>query len=159
MNFQCFLESTRTRFDYFLDARRVVLVVGEQPGWNSAAVLTHWIFDILTPKMSKQWRNSRNKSWIIHFSMKNIKCRAQFSDHFGAGDIENWDLEIFREKSWNVTCNRGINVSRERRKALRVIPRGKQRLTVYRAHQVWFHWACQKSVYFDNANGNISKSV
>ena len=30
-----------------------------------------------------------------------------------------------------------IGVIRDRGKALRVIPRGKQRLTVYRAHQVW----------------------
>ena len=60
-------------------------------------------------------------------------------------------------KSWNVTCNCGMNVSRERGKALRVIPRGKQRLTVYRAHQVWFHWASQKCVFFDHENGNISK--
>ena len=30
------------------------------------------------------------------------------------------------------------------RKALRVIPRGKHRLTVYRAHQVDFNKACQK---------------
>ena len=33
------------------------------------------------------------------------------------------------EVNYNQECNR--------RKALRVIPRGKQRLTVYRAHQVW----------------------
>ena len=32
------------------------------------------------------------------------------------------------------------------RKALRVIPRGKQWLTAYRAHQVWFKRASQKVV-------------
>ena len=53
MKFQCFLESIRKLLDYSLDTRRVILEVGEHPGWNSAAVLTHWVFNILTPKMSK----------------------------------------------------------------------------------------------------------
>jgi len=43
--------------------------------------------------------------------------------------------------------------------ALRVIPRGKQRLTVYRAHQVVLASGCQTSVIFGYKNGNISKSV
>ena len=38
------------------------------------------------------------------------------------------DTEIPKKSGVNQECNR--------RKALRVIPRGKQRLTVYRAHQV-----------------------
>ena len=46
-----------------------------------------------------------------------------------------------------------------RRKALRVIPRGKQWLTVYRAHQVVLQLGCQKSVIFGHKNGNISESV
>ena len=37
-------------------------------------------------------------------------------------------------------------VSERAGKALRVIPRGKQRLTVYRAHQVEIKRACQKLV-------------
>ena len=45
------------------------------------------------------------------------------------------------------------------RKALRVIPRGKHRLTVYRAHQVVFKMACQKVIKIDHKNEDISKSV
>ena len=31
-------------------------------------------------------------------------------------------------------------------------------LTVYCGPQVWFQWACQKSVFYDHENRNISKS-
>ena len=45
------------------------------------------------------------------------------------------------------------------RKALRVILRGKQWLTVYRAHQVVLQLVCQTRVIFGHTNGNISESV
>ena len=45
------------------------------------------------------------------------------------------------------------------RKALRVIPRGEHRLTVYRAHQVEFKMACQKVIKIYHKNEDISESV
>ena len=45
------------------------------------------------------------------------------------------------------------------RKALRVIPRGKRWLTVYRALPVVRQLGCQKNVNFENKNEHISKSV
>ena len=49
--------------------------------------------------------------------------------------------------------------AKKARKALRVIPRGKHRLTVYRAHQVEFKHACQQVVKIDHKNEDISESV
>ena len=40
-------------------------------------------------------------------------------------------------------------------KALRVIPRGKQRLTVYRAHQVWLNLVSEKIAKVDHKNEEI----
>ena len=42
------------------------------------------------------------------------------------------------------------------RKALRVNPRGKQWLAVYRAHQVALQLGCQTRVIFWNKNGNMA---
>ena len=47
----------------------------------------------------------------------------------------------------DTACETEIRYAKLERKALRVIPRGKHRLTVYRAHQV------------DHKNEDISKSV
>ena len=44
-------------------------------------------------------------------------------------------------------------------KALRVIPRGKYRLTVYRAHQICFQQASQKVGKIDEKNKDISRSL
>lgn len=43
-------------------------------------------------------------------------------------------------------CCRATGVTRDRGKALRDIPRGKQKLTVYRAQQIDIKRACQKKL-------------
>ena len=53
-------------------------------------------------------------------------------------------------------CARGV--TQERGKALRVIPRGKQRLTVYRAHQV-IKKASQNFQEIAHKNEDISEAV
>ena len=52
-----------------------------------------------------------------------------------------------------------ILTSNSKREALRVIPRGKQRLTVYRAYQVQIKRACQNSWQLGPKNEDFSKSV
>ena len=63
------------------------------------------------------------------------------------------DLSAYAAFETDILCDK------KSRKALRVIPRGKHRLTVYRAHQVDFKHACQKVGKIDHKNEDISESV